>query len=157
MFNPDLWNTLLPGASCAYLQPQLPVLMLRWVGLHGGKVLHAIQQTGPGGLLLQGVIVPGRVVLTLQQLSLRCRHQHAACCLRASQHHLGEARQMRIKALGRSQNGPAFIKPGLGENINSKNEKRLQKYEFLSSFIKFDSVSSPHFVGRCCPYYWIFL
>lgn len=85
---------------CLYLQPQLSVLLLRWVGLHGGKVLHAVQQTSPGGFLLQGVVVPGWMVLTLEQLSLGCGHQHTACSLCAAQHHLGEAEGKKIKTLG---------------------------------------------------------
>lgn len=75
------------------LKPQLSVLLLRRVGFHGGKVLHAVQQTRPSGFLLQGVVVPGRMVLTLEQLSLRCRHQDAACSLCAAQHHLSNAKQ----------------------------------------------------------------
>lgn len=79
------------------LKPQLSVLLLRRVGFHGGKVLHAVQQTRPSGFLLQGVIVPGRMVLTLEQLSLGCRHQNAACSLCASQHHLRDAKQNPVK------------------------------------------------------------
>lgn len=79
------------------LEPQLPVLLLRRVGFHGGKVLHAVQQTRPGGFLLQGVVVPGRMVLTLEQLSLGCRHQDAACSLCAPQHHLRKAKQNRVR------------------------------------------------------------
>lgn len=78
------------GLQSTYLQPQLPVLLLGGVGLHGGEVLHAVQQAGPGSLLLQRVVVPGRVVLALQQLGHGSRHQHTARCLRAPQGHLEE-------------------------------------------------------------------
>ncbi|TNN66053.1 hypothetical protein EYF80_023681 [Liparis tanakae] len=47
----------------------------------------------PSSRQVQGVVVPGRVVLTLEQLSLRCRHQHTAGRLRAAQHHLGKAKK----------------------------------------------------------------
>lgn len=52
------------------LKPELPVLLLGRVGLHGGEVLHPVEEAGPGALLLERVAVPGRVVLALQELSL---------------------------------------------------------------------------------------
>lgn len=89
-----------------HLQPELNVLTLRGAALGGGKILHPVQQARPGGLLLESVPVPSRVMLALEQLGFGRGDDHAALRLGPTENHLdgedGEAGRESLQGtLGR--------------------------------------------------------